>query len=116
MIGIGRKQRKERRSWVRGIADRDVQLISGYNFQRRVSIFPPELVSDDGNFESIARLRGVLNACDYARCRQEENHHNEGWNDRPREFQLTASVNLCWFAPLVRPPLPELYHCVGKQA
>ena len=103
MIRIGGKQREESRGRVRRVAYRDVQFIRGHHFQRRISILPPELVPDHGDFNGVAWPGGVLDAGDYARCRQEQDHNNEDRNDRPREFHLSASVNLRRLAPVARP-------------
>jgi hypothetical protein len=50
----GGKQREEGRRRVRRVTYRDVQFIRGHHFQRRISIFTPVLVSDNGDFNGVA--------------------------------------------------------------
>src|ERR1700731_4623946 len=67
VIRICGKQREESRGRVRRVAYRDVQFIRGHYFKRWISILPPELVPDYGDFQRIAWAGGVLDARDYTR-------------------------------------------------
>src|SRR5271165_2340346 len=100
---------------MRRIAHGNVQFVCSHNLQRRIPIFPPELMSDHGDFNGAIRLGRVLDTGNYARSRQKEDDHNENRHYGPRQFQLSAAVYLRGFASIGR-LLPELHHRVSKQS
>src|SRR5271167_135097 len=76
------------------IAHRDVQFVGGDNPQPRVSKLPPVLMSNYSHLETVGRHWNILNRVDYSRGGQEQNNYNQGWNDRPGQLDLRASVYL----------------------
>ena len=62
VIRVRGKQGEKGRGRVRRVAYRDVQFIRGHHSERRISILPPELVPDHGDFNRVARPGGVLDA------------------------------------------------------
>src|SRR5271169_6906786 len=70
VVGVGGKQGQERRSRIRGIAHRDVQLIRGNNPQLRIAKFPPVLVSDGSDLDGARGLGSILNGMDYSRSEE----------------------------------------------
>ena len=116
VVRIGGKQRKKRGRGMRRVADRNVQFIRRNHFEIRVAILPPILVADHSDFDGAAWRLRVLNAGDHPRRRQEQNHDNQYRNHGPRQFDLSASVNLRGLAAIVSVPLPEFDDRVGQQA
>ncbi len=104
MIGVRGEQREKGRRRMRRIAYRNVQFIGGDHFERWISILPPELVPDDGDFNRVCRRLRILNAADYAGRRQEQDDDDENGNDRPGELQLRASIDLGGLLSLRRCP------------
>src|SRR5580693_3840644 len=100
---------------MRRVAYGNVQLIRSHHLQRRISILPPELMPNDGDLDGVARTDRVLDTGNYARSRQKQDHHNENRNDRPRQFQLSAAINLRGFASIGRLALSESHNRVDKQ-
>ena len=94
VVGIGGKQLSGMSAWDGRIADRHVQLVGRDDAESGIAILPPELVTDDGHFDGIGGLRGVLNGVDDAGRRQEQGNDDENRNDRPGQLHLGASVDL----------------------
>ena len=92
-----------------------MQFICRYHAQTLITIFPPELVADGRNCDRIARGRCFLNEGNYSCCRHEQCDHDENGNDRPRQFHLTAAVNLGRFSTVVIPLLSEPHDGVKQQ-
>src|SRR6202044_2546092 len=53
VVGVRRKQCKKSGGSMCRVAYRNVQFIRSYDFERRISILPPELVPDDGDLNGI---------------------------------------------------------------
>src|ERR1700745_2198135 len=98
VVSVSRKQGQERRSGIRWIAHRDVQLIGCNDPQLRVTKLPPELVPDGSDLDGARWLRSVLNRMEYSRRSQEQHHNDEDGNDRPGQLNLRTSVHLSRFA------------------
>src|SRR5580658_9667612 len=60
VIRVRGKQSKEGGRWMCRVAYGNMQLIRRHYLQRRISIFPPELVPDDGDFDGTVGLGRVL--------------------------------------------------------
>src|SRR5579862_8202287 len=114
VIGVSRKQGQERRSRIRGIAHRDVQLIRGNDPQLRVAKLPPVLVSDGGDLDGARGLGSILNGMENSRRSQEQHDNYEDGNDRPGQLNLRASVYLGGFATCIPGPPAELNEGVDQ--
>src|SRR5437016_784537 len=84
VVSVSRKQGQERRSRIRGIAHRDVQLIRCNDPQLRVAKLPPVLVPDGSDLDGARWLGSILNRMEYSRRCQEQDDNDENGNDRPR--------------------------------
>src|SRR5580658_11385901 len=60
VICVRGQQSKKGRRWMCRVAYGNVQFIRCHHLQRRVSVFPPELMPDDGDFDGVAGFGGVL--------------------------------------------------------
>src|SRR5882762_10010122 len=92
VVGIGRKQLKECRCRMTGIAHRDVQFVSCYDPQFGIANLPPVLMSNRSDLYSARRFWSVLNRVDHSRSGQEQDNDNQNWNDRPSQLNLRASI------------------------
>jgi hypothetical protein len=75
--------------------------------KRRISVLPPELVSDGNHFNRVGGLFSPLDAGNHPGCRHEQRHHNKDRNDGPRQFNLIAAVNLRGLSAVIIGSLPE---------
>lgn len=114
VIRIRRQQRDQCRSRVVGVANRNMEFIRSHDSKARITILPPELVSDGDDFDGILGSRG-LDAGDYSRRCHEQGHNNEDGDNGPGELHLVAAVHLGRFASIVILSLPELNNGVEQQ-
>ena len=71
-----------------------MQFVGCDDPQLRVTKLPPVLMSNHDHIQSASRLGSILNRMDHARGGQEQDNDNQGWNDRPGQLNLRASVHL----------------------
>ena len=115
VVRIRRQQRDQCRNRVVGVAHRNMEFIRSHDSERRVSVLPPELVSDGDDFDDILRSSGLLNAGNYSRRCHEQRHNNEDGDHGPGELHLVAAIHLGRFASIVILSLPELNNGVEQQ-
>lgn len=94
MVRVRGKQFQRSGRRARRIADRNVQLVSGHNPERGISIFQSELMADYGDLDRPFRHVGILNGVDEPCCSHEENQHYEYRNHGPGKFHPITAVNL----------------------
>src|SRR5215475_5567689 len=95
VIGISGKQPQERRCRMGGIVDGNVELVGGDDAKLWVTVFPPKLMADYGNFHGVRRLRSILHGVEHPCRRQEQYDHNQNGDNRPGQFDLRTSIHLC---------------------
>ena len=83
--------------------------------QLRITILPPVLVSDDGDLEGVGRFRSVLNSVDYSRRGQKQHDYDQDGNDRPRQLNLCAPVELSRLATRIPSSPPKLNDPLNQQ-
>jgi hypothetical protein len=115
VIRIRGKQREESRCWVCGVTYWYVQFIRSHDVEAGVAILPPELMTDNSDFDSIIWFRGILHVRNDSCCGQEQNQDNQNRDYRPGCFYLGAAVNLRWLSLIVVSPLSEFDDCVSEQ-
>ena len=71
-----------------------MQLVGGDDAQLGVAELPPELMADYSDVERGLGFWSVLNGEDDARGCEKQDHHNEHGNHSPRQFHLSAAVDL----------------------
>src|SRR5882762_456887 len=77
-----------------GIADGNMEFVRRDNPERRISKFPPELVTNGGNFQSRDGFGSILDRVDHSRGSQKQNDYDQNRNDGPGQLDLGASINL----------------------
>src|SRR5262245_35093653 len=71
-----------------------MELVGGDDPEFRVADLPTPLIADDGDLERVRRLGATLDAPDVSGGDQEQDHDDEKRNDRPRQLDLCAAVDL----------------------
>ena len=73
-------------------------------------------MSDHCDFDSVRRLRRVLDRVNHSGCRGEQDDDDQHRNDRPRQFDLRAAIHLRGLAIGVRGRGAELDDGIDKEA
>ena len=115
VVGVSRTQGDERRGAMRRIADGNVELVGGDDTKRRITEFPPELMTDGGDLNSAGRRHSLLNGMDNASGGEEKNQNDKDGDNRPGQFHLIAAIDLGWFAAIFRGAVTELPHGVDEE-
>src|SRR5882757_4431830 len=99
---------------MRGIADRNVQFVSGNHSQCGVSKFPPELMADSSDLDGALGHAGILYGMDDPSRGHKEHQHNENRDHGPGKFDLITAINLRRLRTIVGTSA-ELCNSVGDQ-
>ena len=83
VVGVSRTQGDERRGAMRWIADGNVEFVGGDDTKRRITEFPPELMTDGGHFNGAGRRHSLLNGMDNASGGEEKNQNDKDGDNRP---------------------------------
>jgi len=94
VISVGGEQFQECGRRMSGIADGNMQLVRCNDAERRVSKLPPELVTDDGDFQSRGGFRSVLDRVNYSGGSQKQDDYDQNRNDGPGQLDLRTPVYL----------------------
>src|SRR5712671_7728717 len=97
------------------VADRNVQFVSRYDAERRISELPPELMPYRGDLECCRRFRSILDRVNHASASQKQNDNDQNRNDGPGKLDLGAAIYLGRLALIIRRAPAELYNGVGQQ-
>src|ERR1700758_861640 len=71
-----------------------MKFICSDNPVLRIPEFPPELMTNHCHVEGCLGLWRILNGEDNSGSCEEENNHDQNRNYRPRQFDLSAAVDL----------------------
>src|ERR1700691_3076748 len=93
-----------------------MKFVCSNNPVLRILELPPELVPDHGDVEGCRGLWCVLNGEDDPGSCEEENNHNQNRNDCPRQFNLSAAVDLSRLATWVGSARPKFKQSNREQS
>src|SRR6266481_7468157 len=97
------------------VADRNVQFVSRYDAERRISELPPELMANCGDLKRCGWFRSILDGVNHAGGGQKQNDYDQNRNDGPGQLNLSAAIYLGRLALIIRRAPAELCNGVGQQ-
>src|SRR5258706_1165740 len=96
-------------------ANRNVQFVSRYDAEGRISELPPELMADRGDLKRCGWFRSILDRVNHAGGGQKQNDHDQNPNDGPGQLNLRAAIYLCRLALIIPRAPAEPYYGIGQQ-
>src|SRR6267143_7176129 len=96
-------------------ANRNVQLVSRYDAERRISELPPELMANCGNLKRCRWFRSILDGVNHAGGGQKQNDYDQNRNDGPGQLNLSAAIYLGGLALIIPRAPAELDDGIRQQ-
>jgi hypothetical protein len=113
---IRRFERERRGSALVAGADRNVQFVRSNHAEIWIMNLPPPLMSDHADFERVGGQLRILHVGDRARRDQHQDEDDKNRDDRPRQLELVAAINLRRLFSIVARLRAELDDDVGEQS
>src|SRR5437899_11642121 len=95
-------------------ANRNVKFVGRHDAERRISEFPPELVTGRGDLHGCRGLWSILDGMNNTGGSQKQNDYDQNRNDGPGQFNLCAPVYLGRLALSTRRFVAEFHDRISQ--